>query len=106
MRPRWNRLLAIALLSAACAPATNTATGIVVAVDQATLTDVRSFTLRTETGDMVGFRIGDLDLSEGAFPPNHLREHMATASPVTVTYTGGDPDRVAVRLVDAPQAEQ
>ena len=106
MRPRWNRLLAIALLSAACAPATNTATGIVVAVEQASLTDVRSFTLRIETGDMVAFRIGDLDLSQGAFPPNHLREHMATATPVTVTYTGSDSDRVAIRLVDAPEAER
>ena len=106
MRLAWTGLITIALLSGACAPPTNTATGIVVAVEQASLTDVRSFTLRTETGDMLAFRIGDLDLAEGAFPPNHLREHMATATPVTVTYTGGDTDRLAVRLVDAPQAGQ
>jgi hypothetical protein len=99
-------LLSVALLTAACGPVTNAATGIVVSVDQASLTDVRSFTLRTETGDTLSFRVGQLDLSEGAFPANHLREHMATAIPVTVTYTGNDPERVAVRLIDAPQADQ
>lgn len=106
MRQTWTALLAIGLLTAACAPVTRTATGIVVAVDQTSIADVRSFTLRTDTGDMVTFRVGQLDLSDAAFPANHLREHMATAIPVMVTYTGGDRDRVAVRLIDAPQADQ
>lgn len=100
----WTALFALGVLTASCAPVTRTATGIVVAVDQASITDVRNFTLRTETGDMVTFQVGQLDLSDGAFPANHLREHMATAIPVTVMYAGGDEERVAVRVVDAPQA--
>lgn len=106
MRRASGALLAIALLTTACAPVASSATGIVVAVDQASITDVRTFTLRTDSGDMLTFRIGQLDLSDGAFPANHLREHMATATRVTVTYTGGGAERFAVRLVDAPRAEQ
>jgi hypothetical protein len=51
---------------------------------------------------MLTFRVGPLDLSNGAFPANHLREHMATASSVAVDYMEESGERVAVRLVDAP----
>jgi hypothetical protein len=51
---------------------------------------------------MLTFRIGALDLSSGAFPANHLREHMATAAAVAVAYIDEGGERVAVRLVDAP----
>ena len=96
----------IAVFAFGCGPATKSAAGIVVAVDQASLTDVRSFTLRTETGETLTFRVGALDLSSGAFPANHLREHMATASAVAVAYTEADAERIAVRLVDAPWLQQ
>lgn len=99
-------VIAIAALALGCGPATKSAAGIVVSVDQASLTDIRSFTLRTETGEMLSFSIGALDLSSGAFPANHLREHMATASAVAVAYTEEGDERVAVRLVDAPWLEQ
>lgn len=55
---------------------------------------------------MLTFRIGALDVSSGAFPANHLREHMATASAVAVAYTDQGGELVAVRLVDAPWLEQ
>lgn len=70
-------------------------------VDQASLTEVRSFTLRTETGDTLTFRVGELDLSQGGFPANHLRDHMATVSPVVVEYVDDGGERVAVKLTDA-----
>lgn len=95
-----------AALVVGCGPATRSAAGIVVAVDQASLTDVRTFTLRTEAGEQMTFRVGALDLSSGSFPANHLREHMATVSAVAVAYTDEDGTRVAVRLVDATWLQQ
>lgn len=99
-------VIALATLAVGCGPATKSAAGIIVAVDQASLTDIRSFTLRTEPGEILTFRVGALDLSSGAFPANHLREHMATAVAVAVAYTEENGERVAVRLVDAPWVEQ
>ena len=95
-------LMTMTVLTIGCGSATRSAAGIVVAVDQASLTDIRSFTLRTEAGETLTFRIGALDMSSGAFPANHLREHMATAAPVAVAFTDADGELVAVRLVDAP----
>lgn len=99
-------VIAVAALAVGCASATQSAAGIVVAVEQESLTDIRSFTLRTETGEVLTFRVGALDLSSGAFPANHLREHMATASAVAVAYTEVGGERVATRLVDAPWLQQ
>ena len=78
------------------------ATGIVIAVDQASVTTVRSFTLRTNDGQELVFSVGTLDLGGGAFPANHLREHMAIAEPVRVESRIEGNDRVAFRLTDAP----
>jgi hypothetical protein len=79
-----------------------TATGVVVDVDAAGLTDVRGFTLRTADGVETGFRIGRLE--NGAdFPPGHLVEHVATSEPVKVFYRDEGGQRVAFRLEDAPE---
>lgn len=99
-------VIAIAALTVGCGPATKSAAGIVVAVDQRSLTDIRSFTLRTETGETLTFRVGGLDISSGAFPANHLREHMATAVAVAIAFTEEGGELVAMRLVDAPWAQQ
>jgi hypothetical protein len=77
------------------------ATGIVIAVDQASVTTVRSFILRTKDGQELVFSVGKIDLSGDAFPANHLREHMALAEPVNVEYRTEGTDRVAFRLTDA-----
>ena len=78
-----------------------TTEGVVVAVDARTLTDVRSFDLRTTDGTVVTFELADLR-NGVAFPPGHLSEHMATASPVQVWYrTEGGVD-MALWIVDAP----
>ncbi|MGK2850314.1 MAG: hypothetical protein ACSLFN_05305 [Candidatus Limnocylindrales bacterium] len=81
--------------------APTSAAGIVTAVDQSSLTDVRGFTLRTTAGTEMTFSIGDLELTDGAFPANHLREHMATATRVNVAFEIAGDQRLAVRLTDA-----
>lgn len=53
-------MIAIAALAVGCGPTTKSAAGIVVSVDQVSLTEIRSFTVRTETGDMLTFRVGPL----------------------------------------------
>jgi hypothetical protein len=88
--------------SPSSSPRTADATGIVIAVDQTSVTTVRSFTLRTNDGQELVFSVDTLDLSGDAFPANHLREHMAIAEPVHVEYRTLGTDRVAVRLTDAP----
>jgi hypothetical protein len=81
--------------------ATDSAVGIVVAVESTSPTQVSAFTLRTDAGESLRFEIGAVDLREG-FDPNHLREHQALVTPVLVDYTSADGRRVAVRLRDAP----
>lgn len=94
--------ICLGVLAVGCGPATKSAAGIVVSVDQDSLTDIQSFALRTDTGETLTFRVGDIDISSGGFPANHLREHMATSIAVAVAYTEVSGERVAVRLVDAP----
>ena len=99
--------LAIALVAVAAIlvstlgqPAPKTETGVVIAVDSASLTDVRGFTIRTPDGRTVAFRLGDLE-NGAEFPPGHLGEHMATSVPVVVTYRDENGERIVVRLEDA-----
>ena len=81
-------------------PPRQTETGVVIAVDSASLTDVQGFTIRTPDGRTVTFRLGRLE-NGAQFPPGHLGEHMATANPILVTYQDDGVDLVAVRLEDA-----
>lgn len=100
--------LGIALLVVAVAvglsfarPAIRTETGVVVAVEAVSLTDVRGFTIRTADGRTVVFRVGRLE-NGAEFPPGHLAEHAATATQVLVTYRTEDGALVAFRIEDAP----
>jgi len=86
-----------------CEAGTQTARGVVVAVDAPTATDVRGFTLRTDDGELLTFRIGRLTLGGDAFPAVHLREHLRTLDPIVVVYRLEDGERVALRLTDAPR---
>ena len=74
---------------------------MVTAVDGSSLTNVTGFVIRTPDGRSVTFRVGQLE-NRAQFPLGHLREHIATAVPVLVTYQDQDGERVAVRLEDAP----
>jgi hypothetical protein len=80
-----------------------TETGLVIAVDSSGLTDVRGFTIRTDDGRTVVFRIGSLE-NGAQFPPGHLLEHRATGVKVVVTYRRDSGELVAIRLDDAPGA--
>jgi hypothetical protein len=80
-----------------------TETGLVTAVDSSGLTDVRGFTIRTDDGRTVVFRIGALE-NGAQFPPGHLLEHRATGVKIVVTYRQENGALVAVRLEDAPSA--
>ncbi len=81
-------------------PGTTSVVGLVVGVDSGSLTDVRSFRLRTDDGQTLAF--GLVDLENGVeFPPGHLAEHQLTGSRVRVWYRPGDPLQ-AIRLEDAP----
>jgi hypothetical protein len=106
---RWRLVaLAVIVIGALAVPAIylatrkQTATGVVVRVDAQSLTDVRSFDLRTADGEVLTFRIGQLDMTPPGFNPQHLSVHAATAEPVVVTYEERNGERVAVRLVDGP----
>ncbi len=85
----------------AVAPTSGSATGIVTAVDQPSITKVNSFTLRTDAGEERVFGVGTLDLTDGGFNAGHLREHMATGTKVNVAFELVDGRPVAVKLTDA-----
>lgn len=93
----------VALLAiSGCGPAPQTAAGFVVDVQSTSLTQITAFTLRTQEGAELVFRVGALDLDGGGFPGTHLREHMITNQAVAVAFDVEGDDRVATRLVDAP----
>lgn len=100
----FGTLLGLVLLGvvAGCETGTQTARGVVVAVDAPTATEVRGFTLRTNDGSILTFRIGRLEITGAAFPAAHLRDHLRSLSPIIVVYRLENGERVAVRLADAP----
>ena len=81
-------------------PQGDQAVGIVTSIDSEGLTSVRSFTLRTQDGRDETFAIGTLE-NGAEFPPGHLAEHQALASPIRVWYRTDGGSKVAFRLEDA-----
>jgi hypothetical protein len=82
-------------------PDTTAVVGVIVAVDARTLTDVRSFDLRTASGQIMTFGLSELQ-NGVQFPPGHLAEHKLTAAPVRVWYRSSGGQLLAIRLEDAP----
>ncbi|HEX7473995.1 MAG TPA: hypothetical protein VF323_13000 [Candidatus Limnocylindrales bacterium] len=76
--------------------------GIVVGIDQASITDVRGFTLRTSDGITSSYVVVPARLAPDSFVPGHLREHRALATPVCVTFRPAESPAVALDLTDAP----
>ena len=91
--------LAVVVAMSFARPPDRVEIGVVTRVDAVSLTDVRAFTIRTPDGRTVNFRIGALE-NGTQFPPGHLGEHAATATPVRVTYREEGGELVAVRLDD------
>jgi hypothetical protein len=75
--------------------------GVVAGIESEGLDRIRSFSLRTDGGQILEFDFGNLQ-NGAAFPPGHLAEHQATGQPVLVFYVQQDGARVAVRIDDAP----
>lgn len=82
------------------APQGDQAVGIVSSIDSEGLTAVRSFSLRNQDGTEHVYLIGRLENGD-EFPPGHLAEHQALATPIRVWYRTEDGQRVAFRLEDA-----
>jgi hypothetical protein len=76
--------------------------GIVVAVEQTSLTDVTGFTLRTSDGVLSSYAVVAARLAPDSFVPGHLREHRALATPICVSVHPVDSPLVALDLRDAP----
>jgi hypothetical protein len=84
---------------------TEVSCGVVIDIEQASITDVRSFSLRTADGVTSSFSIVPSRLAPTSFVPGHLREHRALATPVCVTFRPTEVPPVALDLQDqAPPA--
>lgn len=78
--------------------------GVVIAVDTAGLDHVNGFTIRTSSGETLTFVMGTLE-NASEFPPSHLIEHKATASPVRVWFTPEADGPVVYRIEDAGESQ-
>jgi hypothetical protein len=63
--------------------------------------EVDHFTLRTDDGQVMEFTVGRLYLFDGGLPSAHLRDHLATGAPITVTYHVENGLNIADRYIDA-----
>lgn len=93
----------LALGGCASEPAERTVRGILLEVRAASLQRLDGFTLRTNDGRELTFRYaGKSEGAEAGHPvsPGHLRQHMALAEPVLVTYREEGGELVAIRLAD------
>ena len=96
------------LLLAACStpPAasaqTHTVRGVLLDVESPGIQKVDSFTLRTDDGQELQFSTTP-DFNQGVahlMTPGHMRQHMALADPVEVTYRDENGKHVALSATD------
>ena len=91
---------AVALLLASCGASQNDTTVVGVVVNyQGDLVSVDSFTVRTESGELL--QLLPADDGDFAFPLPHLREHMTTADPIEVSFLEESGSLVAIAVSDA-----
>jgi len=73
-----------------------------LAVESPSIQRVERFTLRTDDGQELDFSAAS-DFNSGAnhaFTPGHMRQHMALADPVTITYREENGQLVALNATD------
>jgi hypothetical protein len=102
---RWLSLvmcLVFALAATACDDRGQVTSGIVIDVRSSGPATVTDFTLRTDDGQLMNFRVDDTSTGDGAFPSVHLRDHLASSQRVAVRYVATDDGLLAIRLADAP----
>lgn len=75
--------------------------GVVTSVDAVALDQVNGFTLTSAAGQDLTFVIGTLENGD-EFPPGHLKEHMASATPILVYFRQENGALAVYRLEDAP----
>jgi hypothetical protein len=97
-------LLACSAPTAATAtpPSALTARGVLLDVEAPSIQKVDSFTLRTDDGQEMHFVTApNFNLGVGhLMTPGHMRQHMALADPVEVTYQDDNGTLVALTAVD------
>jgi hypothetical protein len=99
-------LVVLVVLVGCAAPATaqtRTARGVLLDVVSPSIQKVDSFSLRTDSGQELKF-IAAPDFNAGAthvMTPGHMRQHMALADPVIVTYREENGVLVALSATDA-----
>ncbi|MEO5963890.1 MAG: hypothetical protein ABIR11_00390 [Candidatus Limnocylindrales bacterium] len=76
-------------------------TGVPVHIEAEGFSKVTAFTIRTNDGVEIRFRMGILDNGD-QFPPSHLAEHLSGSTPVIVSFRLDGADLVAYRIEDAP----
>jgi hypothetical protein len=99
--------VALVAFASACSSqtaATNTQTvrGVLIDVQARGLQQLDSFTIRTADGQELTFVPGQ-NFNQGeahAMTPGHMRQHMALADPVTVTYRQENDRLVALSATD------
>jgi hypothetical protein len=77
--------------------------GVLLDVVSPSIQQVNSFTLRTDDGRELSF-VASPDFNQGVshvMTPGHMRQHMALADPVLVTYREESGKLVALSATDA-----
>ena len=97
----------VGVLLAACtqAPPTHTVRGVLLDVQSPSIQQVDSFTLRSDDGRELHF-VTAPNFNQGVshvMTPGHMRQHMALADPVEVTYREDNGKLVAVTATDVSQ---
>jgi hypothetical protein len=99
--------VALGALVGCSAPAatadTHTAQGVLLEVVSPSIEKVDSFTLRTDDGQEMAF-VTAPNFNQGVshlMTPGHMRQHMALADPVIVTYREDNGKLVALSATDA-----
>ena len=96
-------VLLLALLVGCSAPQTQSVRGVLLDVVSPSIQQVNSFTLRTDDGRELSF-VASPDFNQGVshvMTPGHMRQHMALADPVLVTYREESGKLVALSATDA-----
>ncbi len=84
------------------APPASTLRGVLLQVAAPSLTQVDSFSVRDDAGQVWDFRAA-ADFNAGVthvMTPGHMRQHMALGDPVTITYRAEGATLIALSATD------
>ena len=91
--------LALSFLAVACGDGEKTARGVITNVQAESILEWESVTLRTTDGTEITVNRGPgIDLRY--WRASHLREHMLTGAPVTLTYNQSSGYLVATKITE------